>query len=262
MNPIVRGLLLGAGALMAGGAGTFLADRHLAEQTAAIESSLRADHQARPVLVANQPLMQGDRLDAQRVALREVPVNYLHAAAITEDQWPDYAGALLRAPVEPGEPLLPSHLEHDQTTRLAELITPGDRAITLPLSGASTLNTLLNPADRVDLMITWRTEGERQTAPLLSDVPIIAIGDDLGGNDPHGGFGSASYRDITVAVSPENAARITQAQTMGEIHVALRGTDDHGPIDPFLVDARSIFSEDRADADRTPGVEVIIGGRR
>ncbi len=262
MNPIIRGLLLGAGALMAGGAGIFLTDRYLAEQTAAIESSLRVDHHVRPVLVANQPLMQGDRLDAQRVALREVPVNYLHTDAITEDQWPDYAGALLRAPVEPGETLLPSHLEHDQTTRLAELITPGDRAITLPLSGASTLNHLLNPADRVDLMITWRADGERQTAPLLSDVPIIAIGDDLGGNDRQGGFGGTSYREITVAVSPENAARITQAQTMGDIHVALRGTDDNGPLNPFLVDARTVLGEDSADANQKSGVEVIIGGRR
>lgn len=263
MTPLVRGLLLAFGAMVAGGGGMLLAEHHLMQRAAAIESELRAEHRTRAVLVANQPLQAGERLEAQAVALREMPVTYLHASAIIEAEWPAFAGALLRAPVEAGEPLLPSHLQVDQMTRLAELIDPGDRAVTLPVSGITAMTSLLNPGDRVDLMITLRDDGERRTAPLLSDVPIVALGDQLSDYPPdESGLSASAYRDITVAVSPEDAARISQAQAMGVIHLALRGDDDHAPIRDFLVNARTILGKNNPADETARPVEVIIGGRQ
>ncbi len=260
MQPITRGILLLLGAAAAGVSGTLLADRHLAQRAAAIESSLRADHATRAVLVANQDLPAGARIDGNRVALRNVPITYLHADAITERGWTEYAGARLKTAVGAGEPILPVQLRRDETTRLAELVRAGDRALTLPVSGVSAMAGLLNPADRVDLLLTYRAEGAQRTIPLLADIPIIATGGRFAARrQGDAGGPERTYRDITLAVSPVEAARITQARAMGDIRLVLRGDDDDAALPDFLVDADAITGRERETA--VDAVELIIGGR-
>lgn len=259
MRPAVRGLILLVSAAAAGTLGVVLGERQLSRRAAEIEAALESEHATRPVVVASQNLYAGDTLDSGAVALREVPSTYLPSDALTEQDWQAYSGAELLTALEPGRPIVPSQLRRDETVRLAELITAGDRAITLSVDGASRLSAFLQPADRIDLMLTYREAGERRTIPLLADIPILAVGATLTGKSAAAPPGQ---RDITLAVSPVEAATITQARAMGNIAVVLRGQGDDQPVADFLIDADHLRETRPVEPTPPADVEIIIGDRR
>ncbi|MEX0430674.1 Flp pilus assembly protein CpaB [Spiribacter insolitus] len=262
MSPLKRGALLTLGALAAGAAGVWFGDRHLAQRAMALEASYREAHETRQVIVAARDLAEGRLLAEDDVALREVPATYLHDDAVSAAGWGGLADARLRTAIAAGKPILPSHIRNTVQTRLAERISPGDRAITIPVSGGGEIAGLLTPGDRLDLMLTHRNAAERQTVPLLDDVPILATGAQFNPDpesDPRMG-----YDDLTLAVSPVEAARITHALAIGDIRVVLRADSDDGSVRDYRIDAQALTGGERTEdeVDSHPPVELIIGGRQ
>lgn len=262
MSPLKRGALLAIGAVAAGGAGVWFGDRHLERRAMELEQALREDHATRRIIVAGRDLAEDERLVEGNVALREVPATYVHDSAVAADGWGRLADARLRTDIAAGKAILESHLRERVETRLAATLSPGDRAITIPVSGGGDIAGLLTPGDRLDLMLTYREAGERQTVPLLDDVPILATGGQFTRDaEPAPGMG---YDDLTVAVSPVEAARITHALAIGEIRVVLRADSDDAPPAAYRIDAQALMAADGGanDADDHPPVELIIGGRQ
>ncbi len=261
MQPLKRGAFLMLGAVVAGSAGVYFGERHLSQRAAATEAALRSEHATETVVVAKRDLAQGTTLNADQVALRDMPVTYIHQRAVRKADWGRIAGGILSDPVNAGEPLLPSQLRQSANARLAELVEVGDRAITVPVSGSAAIAGLLNPGDRVDLMLTHRQSDHEQTIPLLSDVPLLATGQRTSplNQDER----ARRYTNITLAVSPMQAARITHALAMGSIHVVLRADDDDRPVTAYRIDAPSLIgAAPTPEPDAAPAaVEVIIGGQ-
>lgn len=262
MSPTKRGVLLIVGALIAGGAGIGFGDRHLQQRAEAIEAELRSDHATRSVIVARDDLPKGSQLSRETVALREMPLAFTHDSALADSAWSRIAGRTLDRPITAGRAILPAHVKGDDRARLAEQITPGDRAITIPVSGSAEIAGLLAPGDRLDLMLTYRDRSQRETVPLLADIPILATGARLG--DTRTGQGPGRYDDLTLAVSPVEAARITHALAIGDIHVVLRADTDDTPVEGYRIDATALIDKSHAaDSDSSrPDVELIIGGQR
>lgn len=262
MTPLKRGLLLLAAAIIAGLAATHLSDRHLQQRAAEIEKRLMQDYATREVVVANRDLSAGEQLNANAVALREIPRTYLPSTAIDQTSWPDYRGGEITHPIGAGEPVMPSQIQKTTTARLADRISPGDRAITIPVRGTSALSGLLEPGDRVDLMLTVNDENSRRTLPLLDDVPIIATGALINtGNET---AIDAGYNDITLAVSTLEAAKITHAQVIGEIRPILRNDEDEKALPRHVIDRQTLLagiSGSETNGQRKQQVELIIGGR-
>ena len=261
MTPVKRGLLLVTGALLAGGAGIWFGDRHLEQRASALEAQLRSDHAERSVIVARDDLPEGSELTRDRVATRDMPVRFTHESALPASDWSRIAGRRLDRDIAAGRAILPAHVRTTERARLAGRITPGDRAITIPVSGGAEIAGLLTPGDRLDLMLTHRNDGERETVPLLADIPILAAGTQFG--DAGASRGPGRYDDLTLAVSPLEAARITHALAIGDIHVVLRADTDNAPVDSYRIDATALTE---AGSDATPeragaDVELIIGGR-
>ncbi len=263
MPSFKRAALLLMGAVGAGAAATYLGDQHLRDRAASLEAAFQAEHATRSVVVANENLSPGQTLRAQDVALREIPLTYLPAAAIDQGTWADVAGGRLTHPVDAGKPLLPSQVQQTTEARLADLITLGDRAITIPVGGSSAIAGLLEPGDRVDLMLTLGRGDERRTLPLLGDVPIIATGDFTGHSvNAQAGMG---YTDITLAVSELEAIQITHAQVIGELRPVLRNPGDDTVITAEVIDATRLLGGTTQAAEPSiavQAVDLIIGGRQ
>jgi len=256
MTPLKRGVLLVTGALLAGGAGVWFGDRHLEQRARAVEAELRSTHATRAVIVAGADLPKGSRLTPDRVAVREMPVRFVHEHAFADNAWARIAGRTLTHDLSAGRAILPVHVTDSDRARLADQITPGDRAITIPVSGGAEIAGLLSPGDRVDLLLTHRDDGERTTLPLLADIPILATGARLA--VPRDNTRQPGYDDLTLAVSPVEAARITQAVAIGSIHVVLRADRDNAPVDGYRIDTAAITHA--PSGDTPPAVELIIGG--
>jgi len=256
MTPLKRGALLITGALLAGGAGVWFGDRHLEQRARAIEAELRTSHATRAVIVAREDLPKGARLTRERAALRDIPERFVHEQALAGNAFPRIAGRTLNHPLSAGRAVLPLHVVQSDRARLADQIRPGDRAITIPVSGGAAIAGLLSPGDRVDLMLTHRDDGERATLPLLADIPLLATGDQLAAAPERAG--RARYDNLTLAVSPVEAARITQALAVGSLHVVLRADADDAPVAGYRIDTAAIT---RPSTDHAAeAVELIIGG--
>ena len=262
MKPMRRGLLLSSAAIATGILATYLGDQHLQKRATEIEEELKADYATREVVVANRDLAAGERLTAASVALRDVPETYLPDTAIDASSWPQMDGGVITHPIGAGEPIITSQIRRSARSRLAEQITPGDRAITIPVSGTSAVSGLLEPGDRVDLMLTINEQEGRRTLPLLADVPIIATGAQMEVGDRHDR--TVNYNDITLAVSSLEAAKITHAQVVGDIRPILRNDKDDEALPHHVIDRRTLLAGMTKDETRQPPqqkVELIIGGK-
>lgn len=257
MRPLQRGALLLVGAIATGIGGAYLAEQRISQHLEAAEAALQGDYQKREVLVAATDLTPGERIGSDTVAVRAVPATYLHTSAYTANEWSAIAGSQLSGSMRAGEALLPAHIRRNDERRLAARLQTGERAITLPVSTSTSITELIEPMDTVDLMLTLRGGNDPKTVPLLDQVTILAIGSRLAGI-PDNEFSGRS-QNVTVAVDPLSAARLTHALTLGDIHLALRAPSDSEYPPPYQINEASLVGGAEEASGRAE-VEVIIGG--
>jgi pilus assembly protein CpaB len=249
------------------------------------------------ILVATVPLAGGTLLRAQDVTWQVVP-----------------------RPVEPGEILRPSEAarqakpEIDEETRagvygaairpardtaagepirrgsivkpgdrdfLQVVLSPGSRAIAIPVATGGASTGLLFPGDRVDVILTQNFRGEATaitrrsvSETVVENLRVLAIDalDAKGG----GSFG----RTVTLEVTPEQAEKINVATELGKLSLTLRSvsgrdgvvaTSTAGPgqatgvkptwagdVSPALGGAMP----EKAIIVQQPPVEVVRGSKR
>jgi len=137
-----------------------------------------------------------------------------------------------------GDPVFWSDIEGGAPAAggLATIITPGMRAISLSIGGASAVSGMVAPNDRVDVLGTFsfpsrEVPGEMETVTLtiLQDVTILATGQTL----PHertlqqGPRRTGGYNTVTVEVTAKEAELLVFAEHMqGRLTLALRHPRD------------------------------------
>jgi len=260
MTALQRHLVVLSIALLCGLAAAWLAARHIDHLADELEADLSEPYEKRPVLVAKTALAAGETLSAEDVAVRSMPKAYVHAHALGRKGWSRIAGRILRHPLERGDPILPAMLREDGRTRLSELVQTGDRALTIPVPGEQALAGLLRPGDRVDLLMTYRQDGQQTTTTLLSDVVILAAGPHLQGSRAGTEQNQWRYSELTVAVTDAEAVRITQALAVGEISVILRSDQDDRPMPRMAIGEDQLLDHRSAREAEHRSVEVIRGG--
>lgn len=256
-------LMLG-GALAAGAGAAYFAKGYISNEMRAEREQLHRQYQLVNVVVAKANLPAGAVLSGQTVALREVPQTFLHADAVRSEQWGDIAGRVLSRSVRSGETILNSHLAHGVGAGFSALLADGMRALTFPVDEEASISGMLAPGDRIDLLFTTAAGNDSVTAPLLSAVPVIATGvrTEANASSLPERVQSAPFRNITVAVSPTDAARITLAQEAGRITVALRQPSDRDATHVARVTKSSLLRADEpVRQSRTRArVQIILGG--
>src|SRR3974390_2689693 len=104
--PLSRNWLTLAGAVLLGGAALFLSNKLLHDYKAKIDAQARAAHQMIKVVVAKRDLPKGAPGVMDIFALREMPAEYVHAAALRPNQFDQYVGQRLAVALRRGEALL------------------------------------------------------------------------------------------------------------------------------------------------------------
>jgi len=261
MGGLKKGLLLGLAAILAGGGGAYLAQQYIHSRIAQKKAEIESRYEPRKVVVATRNVPAGTQLSTNLVASREVPKTYLHADAVAASQWSAVAGGTLSRPVNQGEPILNSHLNLSSGAEFADRLPEGMRALTIPVDAESSISGMLSPDDHVDLMVTLSSEDGESTFPLLRDIRVVATGARTGNRPKRAqreSGGGSRYRNVTVAVSPEDAARITHARNVGDVHVTLRPTGE-GEINPgYRITKAQLLGE--TPGEEYESAEVIVGG--
>jgi pilus assembly protein CpaB len=183
------------------------------------------------VLVADLDLPAGSFVKPQHLRWQswpndDVPETYVLKGSRTLEEM---VGAVVRRRVAIGEPVTDGVLvKPGERGFLAAVLSPGMRAVSLPINATSSNSGLIFPGDRVDLILTQSLvtgEGEgsirRVSETVLSNLRIIAMGADIR-DDPKDGKANEKAKTATFEVTPHQAEQVTLLTELGKLSLSLR----------------------------------------
>lgn len=183
-------------------------------------------------IVANSDLASGtviDPFNKSTFAIRsDIPAEFAQSTAITPEQADSIDGALLLTDLKRGDILTWQSIDTDERRQLASRLLPGRRALTIPVDDQSSISSMLNPNDNIDLILTYQKLGNVIAAPLMQNVRVLATGDSLsvnGGYAEDAGY-SDGYSTITLDLSIDDVSRVTTALELGRLSAVLRNPND------------------------------------
>lgn len=260
------GLVLVAGVGLAGAA-VYMAKGYISKTESALQQELAIKAQTGglvEVYIVKKSVGYGDPLTKDDVQRSYLPKNTLPdetfsdiAVLFPEDTTePRY---VLR-PMEKFEPILAMKVtEPGEQAGLTGELERGMRAFAIKVEAAD----FLQPGDRVDIYWTGATDGTggEITRLIESKLEIIAV--DRNGKS-QASDGAIQNRTMTVAASPEQVARLAQAQATGQLVMSLVGVGDDTEIGKIEVDTGSMLgiTQAAAPAEMEPERVCTIRTRR
>jgi pilus assembly protein CpaB len=208
--PLLAGLLLCGFALAAAGRRVATVEKEILRQTNPVE-----------VVVASVPIPAGDTFSARNLAKKAIPYSGTGQRNVPASDFELLVGARAKTAIDPGEPVLWTDVEEPFNTDVfSRTVLPGRRAMTLGVDATSSFAGLVQPGDRVDLLV--ERSGEK-SADWVRALPVIAVDRD------HNRLAHPSEKEetatVTLMVSPEEGSRI--ARSSGKVHWFLRNPGDN-----------------------------------
>lgn len=263
MNP-VRFLIVLVAAISAIGLAAVM-QRALGQKPAAAPSAIAASVPGKPmtqVLVAKHDLAIGARLTGEDVTWQAWPTEAVNAAFITNgaalpkpegaekakaavtnaadmiggvDPAKAVEGAIVRDPILTGEPITPRKIVRGgDGGYLSVVLSPGKRAMAVPVTSETAVGGFILPGDRVDVLQTRETtsgaddggSGKVTIAEtILQNVRVLALDQSTAAEKDAKSIVAAT---ATIEVSPADAEALTKAKATGPVTLALRAYTDLG----------------------------------
>jgi pilus assembly protein CpaB len=198
------------------------------------EAAMAAAPVGPKVLVAQRALPPGTIITADALSFQSWPGEMVKDAYFIEGE-ADMAkliGTVVRFAVTAGEPVTQGSLVSPQDRGfLAAALTPGMRAITVPISQQSGVAGFIFPGDRVDMMLTQAVGGAEGTSlqvaeTVLRNLRVLATDQATTQVVVDGVAQPRVSATVTLEVTPRIAEKVTVAQTLGSISFSLRPLAD------------------------------------
>jgi pilus assembly protein CpaB len=250
-------------ALGCGIGGAWLAGHYLDARAAATEAQLASRYATRAVVVAASDIAAGDTLLQAKLAARRMPQEFLPADAVPVERAAELLGGRATIDIRRGTPVVPAALRTGAApSRLAALLAPGERALTVPVDEINSQAGGVEVGDRLDVYYRPGRSGETLLLPLLQQVEVLATGAtfESGGGD-EATRSDRHYGTVTLRVGERDAARLLLAQAAGELSLLLRAPGDATLQAVVLRSSRELLQQGpAATRQRLPGTEVLTGG--
>ncbi len=182
-----------------------------------------------PVVVATRPVPAQTPLQADMLAVRQVPADVVGRGAVSRIE--EAAGKVTKVPLAEGEFVLTSKLARgDGSDGLAYRLPEGTRALTIAADPVLAVGGFVQPGDRVDVLIglPGGQPGVEQPEAriLVENVLVLAVQQDTAAEGEPAGDG---LTHLTLAVAPAHAAAIVLAEQEGRLRLLLRPAGDGRP---------------------------------
>lgn len=187
----------------------------------AIAGLWRMTHQQAPgqwveVMAARHDIPAGTRLGITSINFLKVPKQYFAPEMIRSLN--DATGRVSRTYIPAGEPLQKFMLFPSYRGLSASLETQ-ERAITLQLDDDALLDHSIQPDDRVDLLVVSNVNSKKYTKTICQDIRVLMSVP----KEQILAHGLATTTNkITLAVLPDQAELINEANDLGKIRLLLR----------------------------------------
>ena len=186
------------------------------------------------VLVAQRALPTGTIITADVMKFQEWPDELVQDAYFLDGEADLNAliGTVVRHAVTAGEPVTQGALvAPGDRGFLAAALTPGMRAVTVPVSAKTGVAGFVFPGDRVDLVLTQTVEGDgpslKAAETILRNLRVLATDQTTDQRVNENGKSIVkTARVVTVEVTPKIAEKIAVAETLGSLSLSLRSLSD------------------------------------
>lgn len=226
----IFGLVLVVGVALAGAA-VYMIQGYIAQTEQALQREREFNAKAGKlveVYVFKKALPYGHALQPGDVQLIYWPESALPKTIFREEAvlFPENAKGpryVMRA-TEAFEPVLATRVtEPGELAGLTAKLEPGMRAFAIQINMASGVSGFVQPDDFIDIYWTGNVSGvEGEITRLIeSSIQIIAV--DNAFNEGQVSASSSNARTVTVAATPEQVARLAQAQSTGRLSMSLVG---------------------------------------
>jgi pilus assembly protein CpaB len=254
----VFGLVLVLGMALAGAA-VYMIQGYIAKTDALLKQEREFNAKAGKlveVYVFNKSLDYGDALKPEDVQLIYWPEKALPESIFRDEAvlFPENAsGRYIMRRTEAYEPVLASRVtEPGELAGLTAKLAPGMRAFQIRVGVASGVAGFVQPDDFIDVYWTGSINGIEQTRLIETAVQIIAVDDAFNEGQSSGG----SAGTITVGVTPEKVARLTQAQATGRLTMSLVGSESGEVSENIEVDTNALLGI-VPEVEAAPAPEVV-----
>lgn len=189
------------------------------------------------VLIATAEIAPGIPLDKTNVTFKDWPKDNLPPGAITKEE--QYVERALRTRAFAGQPILEPQLGEKGVYNVSVEIPEGMRVVTVAVNLTMIHSGLLRPGDRVDVLVTYKVNKPRigqvqKTKTVLEFIQVFATDNLRIGSDPD--TTEVQAKNISLLVSPDQAALLAHAEKLGTLHLSLRNKTDDEPVKPADVD--------------------------
>lgn len=230
-------IVLLAGALIIAVATALVARNMLSPAGApqAAASAMPAEVSGTQVLVATKALPVGTILDAQSFRFQPWPKDLIEKAYYVQGQMEPgkLAGSVVRNAITAGQPLTQGAvINPGDRGFLAAALSPGMRAVTVPVQLVNSVAGFIFPGDRVDMILTQSVPGGGDGSPLkvsetiVRDLRVLATDQRTDAMGEDGKPVIQAYSNVTLEVTPRIAEKIAVSQTLGSLSLALRSIAD------------------------------------
>ena len=143
-------------------------------------------------------------------------------------------GAALRIALATGDPIRRDRIVKPADRDFLQVVlSPGARAITIPVATGGASTGLLSPGDRVDVVLTQTFKNDPSLArrsvseTVVQSLRVLAVdAADAKLTGASSGFG----RTVTLEVTPEQAEKINVATELGKLSLTLRSMSSDGGV--------------------------------
>ena len=229
-------IILLAVALMAGGVAAFLAAQLAEPAPAPVAAPEVIAAPTTQVLVAKDAIGIGQRVTAAAIEWSDWPESAVRSEFLTSSASPealaDMEGAVARAEILPGEPILEQKLARPDGSYLAGVLNSGMRGVSVPVSAAAASGGFIAPNDRVDVISTRTLETRKVSDTILRNVRVLAINGRLGQEDGGAAEGAEEADAFsgetlaTLELDPAQTELVINAMAVGELTLVLRSITD------------------------------------
>lgn len=247
---VILGVAIGIGILAALAARSYLATQMDAMQARGKGSLVK-------IVVAKKELKRGEKISADNVAVRDIPADYAHSAAVTPATFDRVDGLPLAYALRPGEMLLWGLMEGKKVPTFSARVEVGHRAMTVPVDEINSISGLLEPGDLIDLVVTIDQKGKKLTLPLLQSVQVMATGQRSVDGAREGE--RKHYSTVTIDTTPAQAKNVIIARDAGKVTALLRNPEDKRPTSGGDADMVALLGNVGASPSART-VPVLYGG--
>lgn len=188
------------------------------------------DQEQTNILVAMGDIERNAELTAQNVTLKPWPKTQVPAGAITKIE--DVIGRRPDTRIIKDEPILEGKLGTGEGGKRASTEIPAGYRV-VPVRMENSQNTgLILPGDRVDVQVFVNKGSnvpEATTKTFLKDVSVFAVNSEIR-HDP-ATDAKIDAKTISLLLTPQQADKLTLAESVGNVRLVLRGSQSEKAID-------------------------------